>query len=133
MVFSSKLTKTPSYERKVTDYAFIPEWISVPVVGTEASVVKVQDGEFAGADRYINWTQSDYSGASFSAIKDGSFFAAGYKYMNYDFYLTEDVSSVTFYSWITSPKEKNTKFEQTIGVGGSFTQHERIYLFDKAM
>ena len=123
-----ELTKTPKYERKVANSAFIPGWIGVS--SPEASVVQVQEGEFAGSERYINWTQSEYSGASFAAIKDGSFYKAGYKYLCYDFYLTEDVSTLTFYAWATSPKEKDTKADQTMEVGGSFTQHKRFYFFN---
>ena len=122
------LTKTPSYGKTDVGSAFVPGWINVS--GSEASVVRVQGGKFAGTDRYINWTQSDYSGVSFSTIKDGSFYKAGYKYLSFDFYLTEDVSKVTFFSWITNPKEKNTAFSQSIEIGNSFAQDERIYFFD---
>ena len=122
------LTDQPVYGEELPAAEFVPGWINTS--GAEVSIIPVRSGEFAGTDRYINWTQGDYSGASFSSIQDGSFYADGWKYLSYDFYLTQDVTNITVFSWITSPTVKDTAFSQTISVGSLFTHTDRIYFFD---
>ncbi len=122
------LTKQPLYGEPPADASFVPGWVNTD--GSEASIVQVLGGKFAGTERYINWTQSEWSGASFAAIKDGSFYAAGYKYMSYDFYLTEDVKQLTFFAWVTNPSVKNTAIVQSVEVGSSFAHQDNVYFYD---
>lgn len=122
------LSEHPPYGNEAQS-DFVNGWVNTS--GDETSIIPVKSGEFAGAERYINWTQSDYSGVSFNAIKNGQFFANGYRYMNFDFYLTDDVSGITFFSWITSPTVKDTAFNQTIAINSNFAHNNRIFFFDE--
>ena len=122
------LTAQPLYGEPLSEASFVPGWINTD--GSEASVVQVLGGKFAGTERYINWTQSEWSCASFAAIKDSSFYDAGYKYMSYDFYLTEDVKQVTFFAWVTNPFIKDTAIVQSVEVGSSFAHTDNVYFFD---
>lgn len=123
------LTKQPVYGEELPEPEFMPGWINAS--GDESSVVLVRkEGEFKGAYRYFNLAQNDFSGVSFAAVKNGSFFEQSKKFLNFDFYLTSDVSEIALNSWITSPSVKDTSFAQRIKVGSVFSHTDRIYFFN---
>lgn len=99
---------------------------------TVATVEKLSEGAFKSSYEYMNkTTESENSGVSFKGVTTSQnradyFFEYGYKYVCFQMYIAENVSSVT----LKAQAERNFKeYNVTIPVGADFGDLE-VYVFN---
>ncbi len=127
------------------DYFGIAPPSQVETVRDEATVEMVAEGEFADAVKYTNkaaaTTEADDTTAMYfpevtknngtiSPAPVNNYYRKGYQFIQFDFYLGENVSGIAFLSWSTKDAEgyRGELVGATINVGGTHT----AYIFDTA-
>lgn len=113
------------------------ETLQPDVLGEDkCDVVLTKDEGFEDTYKYVNWTNRDRDGVYFTSVVDKTFFESGYKYITFDFYLTDSVNTFVVYSW-TSANGKGIQYQKTLSAGLSFVatddgkEVQHFYFFDK--